>query len=659
MPYTLPGFEENEVSFGEDEALPDWREGLPPPGQKSEKAQGDSEANAEAAETDEENEPGDPDVWELVGFEPVQPTTEDKGPTVDQIRDTKSLRRIYRKSLNGETKAAKTPKFNVGDRVRRNPKVAAWKPKTAQNIGVILEVTQARDNNGRMKIAYRWRSDQATAEMEDPNLDESDRRWAARGDTYLEEELVKSMTVQTKGVSETLNSLGRGVVQAASWLSDRVDAIGENVKNPGPGHVAFAIALAELIKRTGIASPEYLENVANTFQLIRGRKKTLPMHSKGFFDWVGRTATSVGRGIEQAFETTGMVIDKIVHVVTWIDQRMAILEGRVDSTQAAAQALAEAINKFNIRDPRSIHQVAEAVETVKKKRAAGKAKVTKLTNAATGTTITKTTVTRTVGAGAAKKPVKRKGLPNVRTKEAGSYFGTCERDDEGHCLPSGKTGSSGGGARGSRHESSGEADDSGSHRTRHEAEGKLEYKETIATRRFDHAFDVNDAYKAALSEVEGLDDWQPGMLTKFKAIFKIVADEVKDIGRWLMVHSHDIAPEILDVAADYQKIFYAGRNHGPQHTAVVDPFLDAGLPFGSSAMAPIAATILTKAAYAAKGALGKKAQPTDDGKLDSKAEKVAMVLNRIYAALGVNVKVDPAKVAEFMKTGKADPAARD
>lgn len=81
-------------------------------------------------------------------------------------------------------------KFGVGQRVRRNPKVAKqWATDTPINKGTVVSQEIIKDNKGKEKLGYKVLSDQDAEDLKNPNLDKWDRP-NPKGVSFLEEELV-------------------------------------------------------------------------------------------------------------------------------------------------------------------------------------------------------------------------------------------------------------------------------------------------------------------------------------------------------------------------------------------------------------------------------------------------------------------------------------
>lgn len=98
-------------------------------------------------------------------------------------------------------------KHAVGDRVRRNPKVAKqWAANTPHNRGVVVSQETGKDNKGRSKLAYRVLMDSdaeqlrqiadGTYKFEDWERPQSTIDRLNRGTQYLEEELVPDKKVK-------------------------------------------------------------------------------------------------------------------------------------------------------------------------------------------------------------------------------------------------------------------------------------------------------------------------------------------------------------------------------------------------------------------------------------------------------------------------------
>ena len=120
-------------------------------------------------------------------------------------------------------------------------------------------------------------------------------------------------------------------------------------------------------------------------------------------------------------------------------------------------------------------------------------------------------------------------------------------------------------------------------------------------------------------------DAKPGVEHALEGLADKLPDEAKSPGTWGKIKSfvasagsaiytgatklgnklHDLAPDILDVAADYSKIFYAGRGDSNQNTP--DPFMNS-LGVGSSTVAVIASHILGRASVWLRNKIGGKRQ---------------------------------------------------
>ena len=157
-----------------------------------------------------------------------------------------------------------------------------------------------------------------------------------------------------------------------------------------------------------------------------------------------------------------------------------------------------------------------------------------------------------------------------------------------------------------------------------------------------------DTLQAIASEL-GDEAKKPGMLAKIKGAFAKAWDAVHVAAISIGHKLNDLAPDILDVAADYSKIFYAGRGDSNQNTP--DPFMNS-LGVGSSTVAVIASHILGRASVWIRSKLAGRKQEAVAGTLsiEQRSKAVADLLNGINESLGSKETVDAAEVESWMNS---------
>lgn len=161
-----------------------------------------------------------------------------------------------------------------------------------------------------------------------------------------------------------------------------------------------------------------------------------------------------------------------------------------------------------------------------------------------------------------------------------------------------------------------------------------------------------DAKPGTEHDLEGLADKlpeeakSPGTWGKIKA-FVASAGSAIYTGATAIGHKlHDIAPDVLDVAADYAKIFYAGRGSGRGDTP--DPFVDS-LGFGANTVAVVASHVLGRASVWLRNKLGGKRQESqvDWGEA---AGMLAAMFAKMHENLGLDMAgPTEAELADYLR----------
>ena len=148
-----------------------------------------------------------------------------------------------------------------------------------------------------------------------------------------------------------------------------------------------------------------------------------------------------------------------------------------------------------------------------------------------------------------------------------------------------------------------------------------------------------DAAPDASHALEGLADKlpeeakSPGTWGKIKSFVASAGSAIYTGAAALGHKLHDIAPDVLDVAADYAKIFYAGRGSGRGDTP--DPFVDS-LGFGANTVAVVASHVLGRASVWLRNKIGGKRQESQVDWSEA-AGMLAEMFAKMHADLGLDM----------------------